>query len=111
MQQAIQALDKSMLLALDYNASSYLESLGVWSQGRFDPSNSPIARRITETVAANGEQSKVTALDDLLVELGSKPFGLQPELVYLLLAALLYHGEIVFVQQAASASTPPISAR
>jgi len=97
--QAIQALDKSTLLGLDYNAQSYLEGLGVWQQGRFDPSNSPIARRITDTVATNDQQGKLTPLIDLVAELGRKPFGLQPELVYLLLAALLYHGEIVFVRQ------------
>lgn len=99
MHQAILALDRGTLLGMDQNAQSYLESLGVWKNGRFDTRGSPIAGRVLERVATNDKEGKLTAVDDVLRDLAAKPFGLQPELVYLLLAALLYNGELVFVRQ------------
>jgi len=99
MEQAIQALDRSTLSGLDHNAQSYLESLGVWRDGRLDAGGSAIADRVLEMITANSKEGKLTAVDDVLADLSAKPFGLQPELVYLLLAALLYNGELVFVRQ------------
>jgi len=99
MHQAILALDRGALFRLDQNAQSYLESLGIWKEGRFDAQGSAIANRILDTVTANDQEGKLTAVDDVLADLAAKPFGLQPELVYLLLAALLYNGELVFVRQ------------
>ena len=99
MHQAILALDRGTLFGLDQNAQSYLESLGVWKEGRFDAQGSAIANRVLETVTANDKEGKLTVVDDVLADLAAKPFGLQRELVYLLLAALLYNGELVFVRQ------------
>jgi hypothetical protein len=87
--QAILALDRGTLFGLDQSAQSYLESLGVWKDGRFDARGSAIAGRVMETVAANDKEGKLTAVDEVLSTLAAKPFGLQRELVYLLLAALL----------------------
>ena len=98
MQQAILALDRGTLFGLDMNAQSYLESLGVWKDGRFDARGSIIAGRVLDTVTANDKEGKLTAVDDVLADLAARPFGLQRELVYLLLAALLYNGELVFVR-------------
>jgi hypothetical protein len=98
MHQAILALDKGTLFGLDRNAQSYLESLGVWKDGHFDARGSDIASRVLDIVAANDEEGKLTPVDDVLTDLAAKPLGLQPELGYLLLAALLYNGEIVFVR-------------
>ncbi|MGA9349157.1 MAG: DUF6079 family protein [Anaerolineae bacterium] len=99
MHQAILSLDKGTLFGLDQSAQSYLESLGVWKDGRFDARGSAIAGRVMETVAANDKEGKLTAVDDVVADLAARPVGLQPELVYLLLAALLYNGEVVFVRQ------------
>ena len=99
MHQAILALDRGTLFGLDQNAQSYLESLGVWREGRFDARGSAIAGRVLETVTANDKEGKLTAMDDVLADLAAKPFGLQRELVHLLLASLLYNGELVFVRQ------------
>lgn len=99
MHQAILALDRGTLFGLDQNAQSYLESLGAWKEDRFDVRGSAIAERVLSTVTANDKEGKLTAVDDVLANLAAKPFGLQRELVYLLLAALLYNGEMVFVRQ------------
>ena len=99
MHQAILALDRGTLFGLDQNAQSYLESLGAWKEDRFDARGSAIAERVLGTVTANDKEGKLTAVDDVLANLAAKPFGLQRELVYLLLAALLYNGELVFVRQ------------
>jgi hypothetical protein len=99
MHQAILALDRGTLFGLDQNAQSYLESLGAWKGGRFDARGSAIAGRVLSTVAANDEAGKLTGVDDVLAGMADRPFGLQRELIYLLLAALLYNGELVFVRQ------------
>ncbi len=99
MHQAILSLDKGTLFGLDQSAQSYLESLGVWKDGRFDARSSAIAGRVLDTVAANDKEGKLTAVDEVLDDLAARPVGLQPELAYLLLAALLYNGEVVFVRQ------------
>jgi hypothetical protein len=98
MHQAILALDRGTLFGLDQNAQSYLESLGVWKERRFDARGSAIAGRVLETVTANDKEGRLTAVDDVLADLAARHFGLQRELVYLLLAALLYNGEVVFVR-------------
>jgi len=99
MHQAILALDRSTLLGLDQTSQSYLEGLGAWHEGSFDARRSDIANRILDTMAANDEEGRMTAVDDLLADLSAKPLGLQPELTYLLMAALLYNGELVFVRK------------
>jgi hypothetical protein len=99
MHQAILALDRSTLSGLDQTSQSYLEGLGAWHEGGFDARRSDIASRILETVAANDQEGKMTAVEDLLADLSAKPLGLQPELTHLLMAALLYNGELVFVRK------------
>lgn len=99
MQQAILALDKGTLFTLDQSAQSYLESLGVWKDGHFTVAHSNIATRVLEMIEANSKENKFTAVDDVLSDLAGHGFGLPRELVYLLLAALLYNGELVFVCQ------------
>ena len=99
MHQAILALDRGTLFGLDQNAQSYLESLGVWREGRLDTRGEGLAGRVLNTVTANDREGRLTAVDDVLADLAARPFGLQRELVYLLLTALLYNGELVFIRQ------------
>jgi len=99
MHQAILALDRGTLFGLDQNAQSYLESLGVWREGHLDARGGGLAGRVLNTVTANDQEGRLTAVDDVLADLAARPCGLQRELAYLLLAALLYNGELVFIRQ------------
>ena len=99
MHQAILALDRGTLFGLDQNAQSYLESLGVWREGHLDARGGGLAGRVLNAMTANDREGRLTAVDDVLADLAARPCGLQRELAYLLLAALLYNGELVFIRQ------------
>lgn len=99
MSRALQSLDRQVSVQLDLNSRGYLESFGAMKDGHFSASESAICRLILERVEANDQANKLTSLEDLIKELGQKPWGLTPEMVYLLLGALLFNGYLVFVRQ------------
>lgn len=99
MTRALQALNRLTTQQLDLNSRGYLESFGAMKDGHFTASHSPVCTLILERVAANDATGKVTALDDLRRELVQSPWGLPPELVYLLLGALAFNGYLIFVKQ------------
>lgn len=99
MSRALQSLDRQISVQLDLNSRGYLESFGAMKDGHFSASQSAVCQLILERVEANDHSGKVTPLEDLSKELAQKPWGLSPEMVYLILGSLLFNGYLVFVRQ------------
>ncbi len=97
--RALQALTRLTTQQLDLNSRGYLESFGAIKEGHFSAGHSPACNLILERVTANDATGKVTALDDLLREFARPPWGLPPEMVYLLLGTLVFNGYLIFVRQ------------
>lgn len=99
MGRALQSLERQTTVQLDLNSRGYLESFGAMKEGHFSGSSSPACQLILDRIEANDKVGKLSSLEDLLRELDQKPWGLPPEMVYLLLGALLFNGYLIFVRQ------------
>ncbi|MBN1316405.1 MAG: hypothetical protein JXA42_13100, partial [Anaerolineales bacterium] len=98
MTRALQSLDRIATQQLDLNSRGYLESFGAFKEGNFSASSSDACRLILERIDENDKVGKVTPLEDLLREFVQAPWGLEREMAYLLLGALLFNGYLIFVR-------------
>lgn len=79
--------------ALFSNTKNMLVALGLLNiDGYIDTSNSIYSTRITEKLQEN--KGKNVSVEELLERLSSSPFGLDKELIQLILVVLTYNGEI-----------------
>ncbi len=96
--KALNNLEKNSLFGLDSNTAAYLESFGAVRDGKLYSDQSEIMKMITDQVTEQSKNGKLTSLDEIIIDLTKKPYGIQREFVYLLIGCLLYNGEIVLVK-------------
>ncbi len=96
--RALQAFDRQTTVQLDLNSQGYLNSFGAMKDTHFSASTSPACQLILDLIAKNDKANKVTAIEDVVNELGREPWGLHKEMVQLLLGALLFNGYLIFVR-------------
>ncbi|PGB08060.1 DUF6079 family protein [Bacillus toyonensis] len=97
--RSITNLDKiTSLFGMDENAQSYLTSFHAQKDGKIMSDGSEYMQYILNLISQNTENGEMTQLEVVVDNLSKKPFGLQKELVYFLLVALLYNGEMNFVK-------------
>jgi hypothetical protein len=81
------------------NSQGYLTSFGAYKDNHFSTSGSEVCQLILARIESNDKGNKVTSVEELTNELAHEPWGLQRELVYLLLGTLLFNGYLIFVRQ------------
>jgi hypothetical protein len=97
--RALQSLERQASVRLDMNSQGYLASFGAMKDDHFSASSSPACQLVLERINANDKTNKVTPVEDIAKEFEREPWGLQKEMVYLLLGALLFNGYLIFVRQ------------
>lgn len=97
--RTLQSLERQTTVQLDMNSQGYLAGFGAYKDNRFSTSGSDVCQLILSRIEANDKVNKVTSVEELTTELGREPWGLQRELVYLLLGTLLFNGYLIFVRQ------------
>ena len=97
--RTLQSLERQATVQLDMNSQGYLTSFGAFKDNHFSTSGSEVCQLILARIEANDKVNKVTSVEELTNELAREPWGLQRELVYLLLGTLLFNGYLIFVRQ------------
>jgi hypothetical protein len=97
--RTLQSLERQATVQLDMNSQGYLTSFGAYKDNHFSTSGSEMCQLILARIEANDKINKVTSVEELTNELAREPWGLQRELVYLLLGTLLFNGYLIFVRQ------------
>ncbi|WNZ30024.1 MAG: hypothetical protein IAX21_04010 [Candidatus Bathyarchaeota archaeon] len=88
---------KPSMSGLNSQSINLLRSLNLIEGDSVQTSNSEFADLVLKTLGKAG--GKNVALDDVLDQLGASPYGIEKEMTFLLLSALLLNGEIVFVEK------------
>ena len=72
-------------------STNFLIPLGLYKDNRLDISESPYAKVIIDTIE---DANKNVSIQEVVRSFETKPYGLQEELVYLIIAILLRNGDI-----------------
>lgn len=73
-------------------STNLLIPLGLYKGGMLDVNESEYARKILYKIR---DSSKNLAIDEIISEFAKKPYGLQKEVVYLIIAVLLRNGDLI----------------